>query len=150
MTSGSKDEIEGAWYFGSNNYDPQSSSESEEEPAKKVQQANSSHKLRLSSELRYLIFQEMLLLIVDSLPHGTFKTIVLKYGYHHSRNLLKRAMLTKEGNKLFIVDSKYKKCWRKRVVVAPNILDSKPMGNRTCMRCCKLFRFSTINGLEVV
>ena len=32
MALGSEDEIEGVWYFGSSQYDPQSSSESEQEP----------------------------------------------------------------------------------------------------------------------
>ena len=32
MASDNEEEIQGAWYFGSNQYDPQSSSESEEEP----------------------------------------------------------------------------------------------------------------------
>ena len=48
------------------------------------------YKPRLSNELRHLIFQEMLSLKVsDSLPHGTFKRIAKKYGYHHRtiRNL---------------------------------------------------------------
>ena len=43
-------------------------------------------------------------------------------------------MLTKEANKPYIVDSKYKNCGRKRVVVPPDTLESKPMGNRTCIR----------------
>lgn len=32
------------------------------------------------------------------------------------------------------MDSKYNNCGKKRVVVPPNILKSKPMGNRTCIR----------------
>ncbi|XP_057532935.1 uncharacterized protein LOC130810827 [Amaranthus tricolor] len=43
-------------------------------------------------------------------------------------------MQTKEANKSFVVDSKYKNRGRKRVVVPPNILESKPMGNHTCIR----------------
>ena len=43
-------------------------------------------------------------------------------------------MQSKEANKLYIVDSKYKNCGRKRDVVPPNILESKPMGDRTCIR----------------
>ena len=38
MASGSEDEIEGAWYFGSNQYDPQSSSESEQESVEMAEQ----------------------------------------------------------------------------------------------------------------
>ena len=127
--------------FRSSYYDPQSNSESEEEPVnmenQQAEQQNNHHKARLSSELRHLIFQEMLSLrTIDSLPHETFKRIAQKYGYHHRtiRDLWKRAMLTKEVNKTYIVDSKYKNCGRKRVVVPPNILESKPMGNRTCIR----------------
>ncbi|XP_057517056.1 uncharacterized protein LOC130798185 [Amaranthus tricolor] len=63
MASGSEDEIEGAWYFGSSQYDPQSSSESEEP---------------------------------------------------------------------YIVE--YKNCGRMRVVVPPNVLESRPMGEHTCIR----------------
>ena len=67
----------------------------------------------------------------DSLPHDTFKRIAKKYGYHHRtiRNLWKRATQTKEANKPYIIESKYKACGRKRVVVPPNILKSKPMAN---------------------
>ena len=43
-------------------------------------------------------------------------------------------MQSKEANKSCITDSKYKNCGRKRVVVPPNILESKPMGDRTCIR----------------
>ena len=47
-------------------------------------QQQNQHKPRLTNELRQLIFQEMLSLIVsDSLPHGTFKRIAQKYGYIH-------------------------------------------------------------------
>lgn len=127
--------------LGSNAYDPDSSLESEEEPQnmedQQAQQQSNHHKPRLSNELRHLIFQEMLSLKTsDSLPHGSFKRIAKKYGYHHRtiRNLWKRAMQTKEANKPYIVDSKYKNCRRKRVVVPPNIYESKPMGNRTCIR----------------
>ena len=38
MASGSEDEIERAWYFGSSQYDPQSSSESEQEQTEMVEQ----------------------------------------------------------------------------------------------------------------
>ena len=85
MASGSEDEEQGAWYFGSNAYDPKSSSKSEEQS-----QQQNHHKPRLINELRHLIFQEMLSLKVsDSFPHGTFKRISQKYGYHHRiiRNL---------------------------------------------------------------
>ncbi|XP_057546557.1 uncharacterized protein LOC130825360 [Amaranthus tricolor] len=95
------------------------------------------HKPRLSNELRHFIFQEMLSLKVsDSLPHGTFKRIAQKYGYHHRtiRNIWKQAIQTKEANKPYVVESKYKNCGRKRVVVPPNILETKPMGYRTCIR----------------
>ena len=43
-------------------------------------------------------------------------------------------MQTKEANKPYVVDSKYKNYGQKRVVVPPNILESKPMGNSTCIR----------------
>ena len=74
--------------------------------------------------------------VSNSLSHGTFKLIAQKYGYHHKtiRNLWKQAIQTKEANKPYIVESKYKNCGRKRVVVPPNILESKPMGERTCIR----------------
>ncbi|XP_057550636.1 uncharacterized protein LOC130828690 [Amaranthus tricolor] len=94
------------------------------------------HKPMLSNKLKHLIFQEMLSLKVsDSLPHGTFKRIAQKYDYHHKiiRNLWKRAIQTKEANKPYAVELKYKNCGRKRVVVAPNILESKPMDERTCI-----------------
>ena len=97
MASGSEDEIKGAWYFGSSQYDPQSSS-SEQEPAEMVEQQGEQrkhHKPRLSSEMRHLIFQEMLSMrTTDSLPYGTFQKIVEKYGYHYRtiRNLWKRAI----------------------------------------------------------
>ena len=57
-----------------------------------ARQQTNHHKSRLSNELRHLIFQEMLSLKTsDSLPHGTFKRIAQKYGYHHItiRNLWK-------------------------------------------------------------
>ena len=77
MALGSKDEEQRAWYFGSNAYDPESSSESKEEPQSMEEQQTQQtdhHKLRLSNELRHLIFQEMLSLnFGDSLPHGTTK-----------------------------------------------------------------------------
>ena len=38
MASGCEDEIKGAWYFGSSQYDPQSSSELEQEPVEMVEQ----------------------------------------------------------------------------------------------------------------
>ena len=63
MASGNEDEEQGAWYFRSNAYDPESSSESEEEPLyMEEQQAQQidHHKPRLNNELRHLIFQEML------------------------------------------------------------------------------------------
>ena len=80
MASGSEDEIQGAWYFGSSQYDPQSSSKSELEQAKmaeqQVEQQDNHHKPRLNSEMRHLIFQKMLSLRTsDSLLHGTFKRI---------------------------------------------------------------------------
>ena len=91
MASGSEDEIEGAWYFGSSQCNPQSSSESEQQPTEQQgEQQDNHHKPRLSSEMRHLIFQEMLSLrSSDSLPHGTFKRIAKKYGFHHRtiRNL---------------------------------------------------------------
>ena len=82
MALGNEDEEQGAWYFGSNAYDPESSSELEEEPKnmeeQQAQQINH-HKPRLSNKLRHLIFQEMLSLKVsDSLPYGTFKRIAQK------------------------------------------------------------------------
>ena len=95
------------------------------------------HKSRLNNELRHLIFQEMLSLKVsDSLSHGTFERIAQKYGYHHRtiRNLWKRTIQTKEAKKPYVVESKYKNCGRKRMVTPPNILESKPMGERTCIR----------------
>ena len=103
MALGSEDEQQGAWYFGSNAYDLESSSESEEESQIMEEQEpqQQDHKPRLSNELRHLIFQEMLSLKVsDSLPHGTFKLISQKYGYHHRtiRNLWKRAIQAKEAN----------------------------------------------------
>ena len=72
----------------------------------------------------------------DSLPHGNFKRIAQKYGNDHRtiRNLWKRAMQSKEANKPYIVDSKYINCGRKRVMMPPNMLESKPMGERTCIR----------------
>ena len=79
--------------FGSNAYDPESSSESEEKPQhmEELQAAQTDHhKSRLSNELRHLIFQEILSLkISDSLPHGRIKRIAQKYGYTHKtiRNL---------------------------------------------------------------
>ena len=94
MASGSEDEIEGAWYFGSSLYDPQSSSESEQVPTEIVEQQgerqDNHHKPRLNSEMRHLIFQEMLSMRTNnSLPHGTFQRIVELYDYHHRtmRNL---------------------------------------------------------------
>ncbi|XP_057523753.1 uncharacterized protein LOC130803591 [Amaranthus tricolor] len=95
------------------------------------------HKSRLNNELRHLIFQEMLSLKVSgSLPHGTFKRIAQKCSYHHRtiRNLWKRAIQTKEANRSYVVESNYKKCGRKRVVVPPNILEFKLMGERTYIR----------------
>ena len=99
MASGSEDEIEGAWYYGSSQYDPQSSLESKQEPTEMAEQQgeqqDNHHKPRLNSKMRHLIFQEMLSLRTsDSLPHGTFKRIAQKYGYHHRtiRNLWKRAI----------------------------------------------------------
>ena len=88
MNSGSEEEIEGAWYFGSSQYDPQSSSESKQEleemAEQQEEQQDNHHKPRLRSEMRHLIFQEMLSLRTsDSLPHGTSKRIAQKYGYHH-------------------------------------------------------------------
>ena len=83
MASGNEDEEQGAWCFGSNAYDQESSLESEEEPQyMEEQQAQQTdhHMPRLSNELRHLIFQEMQSLKVsDSLPHGTFKRIAQKY-----------------------------------------------------------------------
>ena len=120
MASGSEDEEQRAWYFGLNAYDPESSSESEEESHnmedQQAQQTNH-HKPRLSNELRHLIFQEMLSLKTsDSLPHGTFKWIAKKYGYHHRtiRNLWKREIQTKEANKSYVVESKIQKLWKKK------------------------------------
>ena len=80
MASGSEDEIKGAWYFGSSQYDPQSSLESEQEPVEMTEQQeeqqDNHHKPRLNSEMRHLIFQKMLSLRTsDSLLHGTFKRI---------------------------------------------------------------------------
>ena len=79
MTSRNEHEEQGAWYFGSNAYDSESSSESKEEPQNtEEQQAQQTdhHKPRLSKELRHLIFQKTLSLKVsDSLPHDTFKRI---------------------------------------------------------------------------
>ncbi|XP_057550533.1 uncharacterized protein LOC130828586 [Amaranthus tricolor] len=74
--------------------------------------------------------------VSDSLPHGTFKRIAQKYGYTHRtiRDLWKRAIQTKEANKPYIVEPKYKNCGRKRVVVPPNLLESKPIGECTCIR----------------
>ena len=74
MDSGSEEEIEGAWYFRSSQYDPQSSSESKQEPAEMVEQQgerqDNHHKPRLSSEMRHLIFQEMLSMrTTESLPY---------------------------------------------------------------------------------
>ncbi|XP_057517075.1 uncharacterized protein LOC130798203 [Amaranthus tricolor] len=140
MASGSEDEQQGAWYFGSNSYVPESSSESEEEPQKMEEigpQQQNQHKPKVTNELRQLIFQEMLSLKVsDLLPHGTFKCIAKKYGCTHRtiRDLWKRAIQTKEANKPYIVESKYKNCGRKRVVVPPNLLESRPIGERTCIR----------------
>ncbi|XP_057523913.1 uncharacterized protein LOC130803730 [Amaranthus tricolor] len=59
-----------------------------------------------------------------------------KYGITHRtiRDLWKRAIQTKEANKPYIVESKYKNCGRKRVVVPPNILESRPIGEHTCIR----------------
>ncbi|XP_057517048.1 uncharacterized protein LOC130798177 [Amaranthus tricolor] len=130
----------GAWYFGSNAYDSQSSSNSDEEPqeidAQQIEQQDQ-RKPRFTNELRHLILHEMLSLKVsDSLPHGTFVRIANKYGYtpRSIRNLWKRAIETKEENKPYVVDSKYKNCGRKRVQVLTNVLESKPMGERTCIR----------------
>ena len=109
-----------------NAYDPESNSKSEEEPQNMEEeepQQQDHYKPMLSNELRHHIFQKMLSLKVsDSLPHGTFKWIAQKYGYHHRtiRNLWKRAVQTKEANKPYVVESKYKNCVRKRVVVPPN------------------------------
>src|SRR5688572_3759968 len=140
MASGSEDEQQGAWYFGSNSYDSESNSESEDEPhtmeEQEPQQPNH-HKPRLTNELRQVIFQEMLSLRVsESLPHGTFKRIAQKYGYTHRtiRDLWKRAIQSEEANKPYVVESKFKHCGRKRVAVPPNILESRPMGERTCIR----------------
>ncbi|XP_057523972.1 uncharacterized protein LOC130803787 [Amaranthus tricolor] len=140
MASNDEDEVEGAWYFGSNAYHSQSSSSSDEEPqeidAQQIEQQDQ-RKTRLTNELRHLILHEMLSLKVsDSLPHGTFVRIANKYGYtpRSIRNLWKRAIETKEENKPYVVDSKYKNCGRKRVQVPPNVLESKPMGERTCIR----------------
>ncbi|XP_057532677.1 uncharacterized protein LOC130810579 [Amaranthus tricolor] len=140
MASNNDDELQGAWYFGSNAYDSQSSSNYEEEPqeidAQQIEQQDQ-RKSRLTNELRHLILHEMLSLKVsDSLPHGTFVRIANKYGYtpRSIRNLWKRAIETKEENKPYVVDSKYKNCGRKRVQVPPNVLESKPMGERTCIR----------------
>ena len=100
MASGSEDEQQGVWYFGSNAYDPESNSESEEEAQNMVeqeQQQQDHHKPRLNNELRHLIFQEMLSLKVsDSLPHGTFKQNAQKYGYHH--RTIKKFMETSNSN----------------------------------------------------
>ncbi|XP_057517823.1 uncharacterized protein LOC130798740 [Amaranthus tricolor] len=140
MASNDEDEVEGAWYFGSNAYDPESSSSSDEEPQENdAQQIEQQHqrKTRLTNHMRHLILHEMLSLKVsDSLPHGTFVRIANKYGYtpRTIRNIWKRAIETKEENKPYVVDSKYKNCGRKRVQVAPNVLESKPMGERTCIR----------------
>ena len=102
MASGSEDEQQGAWYFRSDSYVPESSSESEEEPHNMEEirpQQQNQHKPRLTNELRQLIFQEMLSLKVsDSLPHGTFKRIAQKYGYTHRSMLIQQlipAMLRK-------------------------------------------------------
>ncbi|XP_057523968.1 uncharacterized protein LOC130803783 [Amaranthus tricolor] len=134
MASNDEDEVEGAWYFGSNAYHSQSSSSSDEEPqeidAQQIEQQDQ-RKTRLTNELRHLILHEMLSLKVsDSLPHGTFVRIANKYGYtpRSIRNLWKRAIETKEENKPYVVDSKYKNCGRKRFQVPPNVLESKPMG----------------------
>ena len=73
------------------------------------EQQQNHHKLRLSNELRHLIFKEMLSLEVsDSLPHGIFKRIAQKYSYHHRniKNLWKRGVQTKEANKPYVVESK--------------------------------------------
>ncbi|XP_057519712.1 uncharacterized protein LOC130800272 [Amaranthus tricolor] len=43
-------------------------------------------------------------------------------------------MQTKEANKPYIVESKYKNYGRKRVVVPPNLLESRPIGECTCIR----------------
>jgi hypothetical protein len=139
MASENEEEIQGAWYFGSNQYDPQSSSESEEEPIENdpaVPQLPQ-RKPRLTNELRHLILQEMLSIKVDdNLPHGTFVKMANKYGYtpRTIRNLWKRAIESKEENKPYVVDSKFRNCGRKRVEVQPNALESKPMGERTCIR----------------
>ncbi|XP_057526564.1 uncharacterized protein LOC130805796 [Amaranthus tricolor] len=140
MASDNDDELQGAWYFGSNAYDSQSSSSSDEEPqemdAQQIEQQGQ-RKTRLTNELRHLILHEMLSLKVsDSLPHGTFVRIANKYGYKPRaiQNLWKRAIENKEENKPYVVDSKYKNCGRKRVQVPPNVLESKPMGERTCIR----------------
>ena len=76
-----------------NAYDPELSSESEEESQhmedQQAQQTNH-HKPWDNNELRHLVFQEMLSLKTsDSLPQGTFKRIAQKYAYHHRtiRNL---------------------------------------------------------------
>ncbi|XP_057543493.1 uncharacterized protein LOC130821721 [Amaranthus tricolor] len=140
MASGIEDEQQGAWYFGSNSYVPECSSESEEEPQNVEQigpQQQIQYKRRLTNELRQLILQDLLSLKVsDSLPHGTFKRIAQKYGYTHRtiRNLWKRAIQTKEANKPYNVESKFKNCGRKRVVIPPNLLESRPIGERTCIR----------------
>ncbi|XP_057535388.1 uncharacterized protein LOC130813569 [Amaranthus tricolor] len=105
MASGSEDEQQGAWYFGSNSYVPKSSSESEEEPQNMEEigpHQQNQHKPRLMNELRQLIFQDMLSL--------------------------------KEANKPYIVESKFKNCGKKRVVVPPNLLESRPIGEHTCIR----------------
>ena len=91
MASGSQDEIKGAWYFGSSQYDPQSSSDSEQEPTEMVEQQgeqHNHHKPGLSSEMRHLKFQEMLSMrTTDSLPYETFQKITEKYGYHFGKKL---------------------------------------------------------------
>ena len=140
MGSDNEDELQGAWYFGSNEYDPQSSSESKEEPHENdaaVPEHHPQRKPRLINELRNLILHEMLSLKVsDTLPHGTFVRIANKYRYtpRTIQNLWKRAIQSKEENKPYVVDAKFRNCGRKRVEVPPNILESKPMGECTCIR----------------
>ena len=55
MALGSEDEQQGAWYFGSNSYVPESSSESEEEPQNMEEiepQQQNQPKPRLTNKLR--------------------------------------------------------------------------------------------------
>ena len=80
-------------------------------------QQQNQHKPRVTNELRQLIFQEMLSLKVsDSLSRGTFKRIAQKYGYTHRtiRDLWKRAIQTKEANKIIHCGLQVQKLWKKK------------------------------------